>query len=374
MKFTIDRELLQSTLQNVARGLSTKTPMPVLMGIQIQASKEQLIFITTNKEISIKIDLYTNDLVQVEEEGSCVVPGKYFVEIIKKLEGKIIEFTLFEETTIKIISDRSDFTLIAYDKNNFPVHNFEFDCEPIRFSSGELKQIIRQTTFATATSETRIVLTSVNFKIEDANLCITATDSFRLAKKQTVLTTDVANLQVNIPGKALEEFGKIIEDQNDQILLYILNNKALFKYKNVSFMTRLVEGSYPDTSSLFPKEYLLNIKFNKNEIVSAVDRAALFANSDNLSIVKLTLNPDKSVEISSNSTEIGKVVEEIYPISISDMMNFQIAFSTKYLIDALKSFDSKEISIHFTGEIKPAVIQSENDANLVQLLLPVRVF
>ena len=119
---------------------------------------------------------------------------------------------------------------------------------------------------------------------------------------------------------------------------------------------------------------MLTIKFNKSELLAAVDRASLFTGVDNLSIVKLNLNPNKSVEISSNSTEIGKVVEEIYPLEVSEQMNFQIAFSTKYLSDALKSFENQTILIKFTGEIKPAVIVGEKDQNLVQLLLPVRSF
>ena len=116
------------------------------------------------------------------------------------------------------------------------------------------------------------------------------------------------------------------------------------------------------------------IKFNKNEVLSAVDRASLFTGADNLSLVKLVISPDKPVEISSNSTEMGKVVEEIYPLEVSDQLNFQIAFSTKYLSDAIKSFESQSILIKFTGEIKPAIITGEKEQDLVQLLLPVRVF
>lgn len=166
MKFTIDRDLLLTTISNVSRGLSQKTPMPVLTGIQIAVKEDKITFVTTNKEIAIKIELEKSDKVKLYDEGSCVVPGKYFIDIVRKVEGKEVEFTLFEESTIQIISDRSDFTLIAYDKTNFPTTNFNVTTEPILFDSKELKQIIRQTSFACATSETRIVLTSLNFKAQ----------------------------------------------------------------------------------------------------------------------------------------------------------------------------------------------------------------
>ncbi|MGM9899598.1 MAG: DNA polymerase III subunit beta [Bacilli bacterium] len=374
MKFTINRELLLVTLQNVSRGLSDKKPYPVLTGIQIKVLKDKIIFITTNKDISVQIILEANNEVIIQDEGACVVPGKYFLEIVKKLEGKDIEFTLFESTTIKILSDRSDFTLVTYDNSLFPEIDFEPNVPATHIDAQTLKYIIKQTSFAAATSEARIVLTSVNFKFYGNRLEITATDSFRLARKNLEFDDQFDSKIINIPSKSLEEFNKILEDTNEDVELFVINKTAMFKYRNVTFITRLVEGVYPDTTSLFPKDQMLSIKFNRSEILSAVDRASLFTGVDNLSIVKFNISANKAVEISSNSSEIGKVVEEIYPLEVSDQLNLQIAFSTKYLQDALKSFETQTITIKFTGEIKPAVIVGEKEQDLLQLLLPVRVF
>lgn len=374
MKFIINRELLLVTLQNVSRGLSDKKPFPVLTGIQITVEQHKIIFVTTNKDVSVQIILEENNDLQIQETGACVVPGKHFLEIIKKIEGNEIEFTLFESTTIKILSNRSDFTLVTYDNSLFPRINFEPQQQATHLDAQSLKEIIKQTSFAAATSEARIVLTSVNFKFYGNKLEITATDSFRLARKILEYEDNFDSKKINIPSKSLEELNKILDEGHEDVELYVVDKTAIFKYRNVTFVTRLVEGIYPDTTSLFPKDQMLTIKFNKSELLSAVDRASLFTGVDNLSIVKLTLNANKSIEISSNSTEIGKVVEEIYPLEVSEQMNFQIAFSTKYLSDALKSFENQTILIKFTGEIKPAVIIGENDQNLVQLLLPVRVF
>lgn len=374
MKFSIDRELLQQTLIDVSRGLSDKKPLPVLTGIKIEALDSELVFTTTNKEISVQIKLEKGNDVVIDETGYCVVPGKYFVEIAKKIEGKIVDFTLFEEKTIKIVSERSDFTLIAYDKEFFPVVNFESKNTPISFESKSLKQLIRQTAFAAATTESRIILTSVNFVFSNSLLTVTATDSFRLARKDENIENDYAKTIVNIPSKSLEELAKILDESTDKVEMFIIDKTVLFKYKNISFLTRLVEGNYPDTSSLFPKEQLLSVKFKKSDIIAAVDRASLFTNSDNLSVVKFNILNSKSVEISSNSTEIGKVVEEVEALEISSNLPFQTAFSTKYLNEALRAIEAPIIVINFTGEIKPAVIKGENAPELTQLLLPVRVF
>lgn len=374
MKFSIDRELLQQTLVDVSRGLSDKKPLPVLTGIKIEAFDSELIFTTTNKEISVQVKLPCGENLVIEETGYCVAPGKYFVEISKKIEGKIVNFTLFEEKTIKITSERSDFTLIAYDKEFFPIINFESKNTSLVFESKKLRQLIRQTAFAAATTEARIILTSVNFTITNDLIIVTATDSFRLARKEETIPTDNVKGVVNIPSKSLEELAKILDDSQEKVELYLIDKTVLFVFKNISFLTRLVEGNYPDTSSLFPKQQLLSVKFKKSDIVAAVDRASLFTNSDNLSVVKFNISNSKTIEISSNSTEIGKVVEEVEAIEISNNFPFQTAFSTKYLIEALRAIEDPVIVVNFTGEVKPAVIKGEGAPELTQLLLPVRVF
>ena len=142
MKFEISRSLLDNTLQSVSKGLSNKTPLPILMGIQLIAKDNQLTFITTNKEISVRVILDKSENLEIIEEGSCVVPGKYFVDIVKRIEGEKVEFALFDSNTIKIYSKNSDFTLRAYEKSNFPNTNFDLNSQPLILKSKELKQIV----------------------------------------------------------------------------------------------------------------------------------------------------------------------------------------------------------------------------------------
>lgn len=375
MQFRIDREKLQSILQVVSKGLSVKTPMPILTGIHLLATENELIFTTTNKEISIRSILENNsDYLTIYETGECVVPGKYFLEIVKKAEGLIIDFSLYEGNTIKIVSERSDFTLTTYDKNNFPETSFELEGNEIELNNKDLKQVIKQTSFAAATSENRIILTSVNFLFGNRSLEVTATDSFRLAKKTINFEDGTEEIKLNIPSKALDELNKILTDKQQKVKVSFGNNKILFKIEDTYFMTRLVEGVYPNTSSLFPTSYLLSVLFNKNELLNATDRASLFTTDSDLSIVKMRFTTDKRAELSSNSTEIGKVVEEINVLEMSEILDFEIAFSSKYLIDALKAIEGEFVEINFTGEIKPVVLNAKNDKSALQLILPVRVY
>lgn len=376
MKFEISRTLLDNTLQSVSKGLSNKTPLPILMGIQLIAKDNLLTFITTNKEISVRVILESSDNLDIIEDGSCVVPGKYFVDIVKRIEGEKVEVTLFDQTTIKILSKNSDFTLRAYEKNNFPNTNFDLNTQPIVLKSKELKQIVKQTSFACASTEERIILTSINLTIKDDQLTVIATDSFRLARRTSIISSGFnSKIQINIPCKSLEEFSKILNDYNEDVNVYISNNQVLFKVANLSFMSRLVEGTYPDTSSLIPNDFLLSIKLNREELISVVNRASLFIDSENISFVKFSLSKNSNnIEISSNSTEIGRVVENLKPIEVSENQDFQIAFSTKYLMDALKAFETQDVIMYFRGEIRPAIITSESNVELKQLLIPVRTF
>ena len=374
MNFSINRDSLLNALNSVSKGLSNKTPLPTLTGIYLNVLEDKIIFITTNRELSIKVEVPANNDLQIENTGSCLIPGKYFVEIIKKVEGEKINISFFDDSAIKITTERSQFTLNPLDKNNFPKYSFDGAGEPIVFTSQDLKKIIRQTSFSASSSEQRMVLTGVNFEINGSELSITSTDSFRLSRKITSLKNTYDKKQINVPSKAIEELNKILEEDENEVKLYLISNKALFQYKNISFMTRLIEGTYPDVSSLFPKNYLFNITFNKNELVSAIERASLLTSNDNLSLVKLQVTDKQKVKILSASTEIGNVEEEVYPTQISEINHFTIAFSSKYLLEAVKSFESNEISINFTGEIKPFVVNSSIDQGLTQLILPVRIF
>ncbi|NLD26359.1 MAG: DNA polymerase III subunit beta [Acholeplasmataceae bacterium] len=373
MKFTINRDLLLLNLMNVSRALSTKPQMPILTGIKLEARNNTLFMTASNNEISIQAMIRDKRQLKIEEEGLVVIPGKYFIEIVRKTDSKEIDFSLFEENIVKILADRSNFSLNALEKDNYPIISFNDSETMITMDVGNLKQLIRKTTFATSLSESRMILTGVSFSTDGRKLEVVATDSFRLAKKYMIFENEYPSVSVVIPSRSLDEFNRIIDETENMVEIHFSPAKVLFKYKNILYQTRLIDGTYPNTSNLIPTDFLTSIKFNKNDLIAAIDRASLFTNYDAANIIKLTLNSDKTIEIASTSNEIGAVKEEVIPLECSNLLNFQIAFSSKYFLDALKSFDSTEVTVHFTGEIKPFIITGDYDINLTQLILPVRV-
>ncbi len=373
MKFIINRDLLLQNLNNISKALSTKAPMPILTGIKIEARNNSLFLTASNNEISIQALINDKRNLKVEEEGLAVVPGKYFIDIVKKTDSKEIDFSTFEDNIIKILADRSNFTLNALEKNNYPIISFNDTDTVIRMDVGNLKHIIRKTTFATSLSESRVILTGVSFNTEGSKLEVIATDSFRLAKKFMICDQESPTVNAVIPSRSLDELYRIIDENEVIVEIHFSSSKVLFKYKNLLYQTRLIDGTYPNTANLIPHDFLTSVKFNKNDLIAAVERASLFTSIDASSIIKFNLSRDKTIEISSTSNEIGAVKEELIPLSCSNAIQFQIAFSSKYFLDAIKSFDSTEITIHFTGEIKPFIVTGEYDVNLTQLILPMRI-
>jgi DNA polymerase III subunit beta len=225
-----------------------------------------------------------------------------------------------------------------------------------------------------STSETRPILTGVNWKVENNELTCIATDSHRLAlRKAKIETENNESYNVVIPGKSLNELSKIIADSNELIDIVITENQILFKAKHLLFFSRLLEGNYPDTSRLIPNESKTDVTVNTKAFLQAIDRASLLAREGRNNVVKFTTNEGGIIEVSSNTPEIGKVVEEIQSGSIEGE-ELKISFSAKFMMDALKALEGTDIRISFTGAMRPFVIRPLHDETILQLILPVRTY
>ncbi|XFA98405.1 DNA polymerase III subunit beta [Candidatus Izemoplasma sp. B36] len=372
MNFSINTDVLLHNLLVSQKALSTKTPAPYLQGIKLLAKSNEIILITSNSDIAIKISIKDESL-NVENTGEVLIPGKVFVDFIRKLDKGIVEISVLDNNVLKIHSNNTDLSLNLQNVDDYPEINFVMNEIPIKIESKTMKSIIKQTTFATSNIENRPILTGVNLKVESNKLISIATDSFRLSQKIIDIPENFEKMNVVIPGRSLDELFKVLELDLDEILIHLNHKTILFEYGNILFQSRLLEGNFPETSRLVPVDFPIIIKFKTNDLSVAIERASLLSFKDSLnSIVKLYLKPDNVVEITSNSPEIGKVVEEIYPVEKAIGTPLKIAFSSKYFLDALKTFNSEEVYVKFTGEIRPFVIEGNDDVGLIQLILPVR--
>ena len=380
MNLTIERELLLENLTVISKGLPVKTPMPILTGIKFYVTDTDLFMTSSNSDISVEVTISSDDSrLEILAPGQTIVPGKLFIDIIRKINSKKVNLYLSDDKILMIKSDRSEFQLHVMNYLDYPKVSFVSQDNPLELDSELIKEIVRETVFATATSEKKPILTGVNFNNIDNRIVITATDSFRLSQK-IITITEYKDFNITIPAKSLEELAKAVDNYGDKIKLYFSTNKMLVVFKNVCFQTRLLDGNYPQTSALIPTSFPIILKFNKDELLQAVDRVSVISPRDKVSdkeltysIIKLSLKRDRIVEISTSNVSQGKAVEQIIPTDIITNNPITIGFSARYLIDSLRSLMSQEVSINIISEVKPFIIRGDNDANLTELILPVRM-
>lgn len=378
MKFIIQRDYLVQSVQDVMKAVSSRTTIPILTGIKIVATSEGVTLTGSDSDISIESFIPTeeagDEIVEIKQQGSVVLQARFFSEIVKKLPKDTVEIEVQQNLLTVIRSGKAEFNLNGLDADEYPhLPQIEED-NVFRIPADLLKNMIRQTVFAVSTSETRPILTGVNWKVENNELNCIATDSHRLAMRTVPIETEnTRSYNAVIPGKSLNELSKILDDNNDLVDIVITENQVLFKTKHLLFFSRLLDGNYPDTSRLIPTESKTEIVLATKEFLQAIDRASLLAKEASNNVVKFTTLPDGVVEISSNSPEIGKVIEEIQSQSVEGE-ELKISFSAKYMMDALKALEGSEIRISFTGAMRPFFIKALDDETVFHLILPVRTY
>ncbi len=373
MKIKIKQEILMEHLNYVIKGISSKNLIPILNCIKLDLTDEGLYLMSTDNEIAIKTFIDKSNIEEMEVLGSIVISGRYLYDIIRKLPNEIINIEQVAESKIYIFTDHSSFNLNCNKVSEFPDLDLEYNKNPIVMEQRVFKNIINQTIFATSSQESRPVLTGINFNIKEDILECTATDSYRLAKKTIKLNSPVSeNANIVIPSKNLMEFIKIINNEDSMIELHIFTNKIIFKFDDIVMMSRLINGTYPDTSKLIPTSFSLIVKVKLDDFYASIDRASLLTNEADKNTIKYETKDDIAI-ISSNIPEIGNVEEKI-DINKNNKENIKIAFSSKYMMDALKSLDCSEIELMFNGEVKPIIVKNSESDDLIQLILPIRTY
>ena len=372
MKLKIKQSVLMEHLNYVIKGISNKNLIPILNCIKFNLTNEGLYLMSSDNDIAIKTFISKKDIESIDICGQIVVSGRYIYDIIKKLPNEIINLEEIMDFKLYINTSKSSFNLNCNNVNDFPQVELENHKNPICLTTKIMKNIVNQTVFATSNQESRPILTGVNIKITGKKMECTATDSYRLSKKVIMLDNEVdENVDIIIPTRNLNELIKLFVDDNCDIELHIFNNKIIFKFGSIIMMSRLINGTFIDTSALIPSKFLIKMNVNLMDLYSAIDRASLLTNENDKNTVKLETFNDHII-LSSNIPEIGNVTEKIDLINTIDD-NITIAFSSKYMMDALKAFDCQEIEMMLNGEIMPIIVRNTQSEDLTELVVPIRM-
>ena len=368
MKFVVKKEILLDSLNNTSKAISTKNLIPILTGIKFDLKEDGLYLYASDTDVSIRTYIPKDKLTSLDEIGSIVIGGKYIVEIIRKLPNTDISIEVIDGYKLIISTDNTEFNLNGVNPNEYPNLDLDETKEPIVINTEVFKEMINQTVFATSPSETRPLLTGINFRISGNELEVLATDSYRLARKLVIIDEKEENdVNIVIPGKNLVELSKMLDDDST-LEIHLFSNKVLFKYGNMVFLSRLLSGTYPTTSNIIPKEFNIELECSFDDLFNMIDRASLLTSDRDKNTIKLSLNKNELM-ISSNSPEIGKVEEKI---TVDSDKEINISFSSKFMLDAIKSFNKEKVIICMNNDSSPIVIKNSEDTSLVQLVLPIK--
>ncbi|MCW6662111.1 DNA polymerase III subunit beta [Aerococcaceae bacterium NML201209] len=378
MKFTIQRQAFINQLGNVSRAISSKATIPVLTGLKLQTSAEGLTLIGSDANISIESFLPISDdalQLNIEAQGSIVLPSRLFNEVIKKLPTDQVTIEVDNQHLATITSGKAVFQLNGVSGDQYPKLPEVDTSQTLKLPTLLFKQLIHQTIFSSSNQETRPILTGLNLTIKSDYLSAIATDSHRLSKREIPVEADFSLAEsITIPKKTVSELARIVEDEAD-LSMAVTPQQVIFMMKNLTIYSRLLEGTYPDTSRLIPTTHNTELVVKTNSFIQAIERASLMAHEGKNNVVQLDI-ADNRVELSVRGIEIGHLAEEINYEALSGE-NILISFNPDYMREALRSFGDTQVKIHFQSAVRPLLLSAETESelphnSLVQLLTPIR--
>ncbi len=364
MKLICKKSDLISGINIVMKAVSSKTTMPIMECILIDATEGFIKFTANDTELAIETKVEG----EIIEAGDTAIDAKIFSEIVRKLPDSEVVIEVNDESKAIITCENAKFNILVMSTDDFSYLPVIDKKDKITISQYALKETIRQTIFTVNDADKNKILTGELFEVNGNKLKVVALDKFRIAIRNVELKEEYGNYKVLVPGKSLNEISKILSGGvDDDVNIYFTNNHILFEFDETKVVSRLIEcNNYFDTDKMISSDYKTKISINKREMADCIDRATLLIKEGDKKPVFLTIK-DTELELSIN-TFIGSMDESI-PISKegSDMM---ISFNPKFIIDILRVLDQEEVNIFFTSPKFPCFIRDEENS-YIYVVLPV---
>lgn len=355
-------ELLKSV--NISlKAVSSKTTMPILECILIDASAAEITFTSNDMELGIE----TKVKGIIEEKGIVALDAKLFSDIIRKLPDSDVTIQTDANLNTTITCEKAKFTIPGKSGDDFAYLPVIERTEGIEISQFTLKEVIRQTIFSIAANENNKLMTGELFEIKDNMLKVVSLDGHRIAIRKIELKDNYSARKVVVPGKTLNEISKILSGEvEDQVKIFFTENHIVFEFDDTVVVSRLIEGEYFRIDQMLSSDYETKVKINKREFLECIDRATLFVKEGDKKPIIITID-DTGMQLNINS-QMGSMNEEI-DID-KEGKDIMIGFNPKFLIDALKVIDDEEISIYLVNPKAPCFIKNEEES-YIYLILPV---
>ncbi|GAB6436149.1 MULTISPECIES: DNA polymerase III subunit beta [Bacillus] len=376
MEFIVNHKNFTQALSEVSKAISTKAIIPILSGIKISANQSGITLIASNSNIFIEkfipSSIDNEQITTIFKAGTIVVPAKYFIEIIKKMPSDIV-IKSKNEQTITIQSEEITLNLNGFLANEFPNVPQIDDHAEIQIETKQLIDAFKQTVFAVAKNESRPVLTGVHIELDHNKLICAATDSHRLAIRETLISTNV-KANCIVPSETINELLKLMNSNLEFVSIYLSESHIIFTFGTTTLYSRLIEGKYPNISTLIPNEFQTVINIDRQRMLQGVDRSSLLASEWANNNVNLEIINESTIQISSNASQIGKISETQQIDGLQGEKQLNISFDGRFMLDALRAIKEETVTLNFSGSMRPILIEAGTQSTAVHLISPVRTY
>ena len=363
MKIICPKSVLVKGVGIVSKAVPSKTTMPIMECILINASADVIKLTANDMELGIETTIEG----EIIERGIIALNARIFSEIVRKLPDSEVTISTDDQNQTLITCEKAKFNIAALSGEDFSYLPLLERDNKISLSEFTLKEVVRQTIFSIAANDTNQMMTGELFQIEDNMLKVVSLDGHRISIRKIELKDSYEPKKVIVPGKTLIEISKIIGGEADKTVdISFTKNHIMFEFDQTVVVSRLIEGEYFRIDQMLSSDYETKVKINKKELLDCIDRATLLIKEGDKKPIIMNIL-DESMELKIKS-QIGTMDEEIY--ITKDGKDLMIGFNPKFLIDALRVIDDEEVDLYFMNAKAPCFIKDE-EQSYIYLILPV---
>ena len=363
MKFSVTKEKLLEGLQQVQNVVSTRTTLPILSNVLLQADKDEIHLTTTDLDVGVRGSCEAH----VDKTGATTLPARRLFNIVRELPSSEIQVDVDGKNAASIRSGQSFFKILGLPEDEFPpLPKFE-DAKVVTIRQKDLRDGLRKTSYAISTDETRYVLNGVLFSFKDNKLTLVATDGRRLAMAEIELEFPRSHeTDLIIPTKAVTELQRLLTDDGD-VKVSMGSGQIAFDLNKTLLVSKLIEGNYPNYRQVIPGEAKERIKLEREMFLNSLRRVALLA-SDKSHSIKLNFSKN-NIDITANTPEVGEAKESI-AVAYKGR-EFSIAFNPEFLMAPLRALAEDEVFLDLIDEMSPGVVKIQTP--FLYVIMPMRI-
>ncbi len=371
MEFSIDRNIFLKSLDRANGIIETKTTLPILSNILIEAKDSKIKITATDLDI-----IYFEEILpkEMKKEGSTTTSARILYDILRKLQPDAnVELNLLNSNRLKLVSGNSKFNLLCLPADNFPLSEEDVNQKKFEVSSQQLLKLLNKTKISISNDETRHYLNGIYLhktNLENKSfLCGVSTDSHRLSSSSLEIDSDTHIESIILPKKTIFQLISLLEQNNKPIK--ISNNKSKIKFEMDTgiLISKVIDGRFPDYNKVIPKENDKILKIKLNEFKNSIERVTTVS-SDRKEGLKISISKD-SIQLSVNSPNSGEGIENISAEFNSDNLN--ISFNSRYLMDIISHIENELIVMNLKDPGSPVLIRDFSDKNSFHVVMPMKI-